>query len=147
MEPKELFTVGYEGRQIDEFLAYLKSQVISRIIDIREIPISRKRGFSKSSLKSRLEAERIEYIHFGLLGSPSSIRKKLKEDQDIQSFIESFSRYLSSLSSILDHVIQLAQEGNNCLLCFERQAENCHRSTVAQRMMELSNSNLLVHHI
>jgi uncharacterized protein (DUF488 family) len=147
MESKELFTVGYEGRQIDEFLNYLKSHKISRLIDVREIPISRKRGFSKSALKSRLEAERIEYLHFGLLGSPSSIRKKLKEDQDIRSFFEAFSKHLSSQSTVLDQVIHLAEEGNNCLLCFERQAENCHRSTVAQRVMELSNRNLLIHHI
>jgi uncharacterized protein (DUF488 family) len=51
MNKSELLTIGYEGREINEFVKYLKQYNISCLIDIREIPISRKKGFSKSALR------------------------------------------------------------------------------------------------
>jgi uncharacterized protein (DUF488 family) len=45
-----LFTIGYEGRNIDEFVKILQHSHIRRVVDIREIPLSRKRGFSKTKL-------------------------------------------------------------------------------------------------
>ena len=81
-----LYTVGYEGRSIDDFVTILKSAGVTRLIDVREIPLSRKRGFSKSALKQRLDDESIAYVHYKELGSPSEIRHKLKEDWDYNYF-------------------------------------------------------------
>ena len=147
MNSQELFTVGYEGRSIDEFVVYLNAHGIRRLIDIREIPISRKRGFSKSSLKARLEDEKIEYLHIRSLGSPSAIRNKLKDDHDFEKFFYSYSVHLSMQTAVLREVIRLAQDGLNCLLCFEREAENCHRSAVAKRMTEISDRPFHIQHI
>ena len=88
MRPYELLTIGYEGRAIDEFIARLKQFNISRLIDVREIPLSRKPGFSKTSLRERLEDEKIEYVHIKALGSPSPIRNKLKTDWDYDYFFK-----------------------------------------------------------
>ncbi|MBU1626147.1 DUF488 domain-containing protein, partial [bacterium] len=68
----ELYTIGYEGRETDEFISELKKHDITRLIDIRENPFSRKKGFYKSALKTALENQGIEYIHLKALGTPSA---------------------------------------------------------------------------
>ncbi len=60
---KILYTIGYEGRSLEELIACLKTSNISVVLDVREIPISRKMCFSKSKLKSKLEDEELGYIH------------------------------------------------------------------------------------
>ena len=42
------YTIGYEGRELEEFVARLREQQVEVLIDIREKPASRKPGFSKT---------------------------------------------------------------------------------------------------
>lgn len=73
MKKYELLTVDYEGHEIEGFIDLLKRFKVSRLIDVREIPLSRKRGFSKSVLKQRLDNENIEHIHIKALGFPGEM--------------------------------------------------------------------------
>ena len=54
MSEKHLYTVGYEGAVLGDFIATLKAFGIKQIIDVRDLPLSRKRGFSKNALASAL---------------------------------------------------------------------------------------------
>jgi hypothetical protein len=45
-----LATIGYEGADVDDFVATLRSAGIRRLIDVRELAISRRRGFAKRAL-------------------------------------------------------------------------------------------------
>ena len=65
-----LFTVGYEGTDIERFVKTLKAVGIRRLADVRAVAVSRKPGFSKRRLSDRLADEVIEYIHFVELGDP-----------------------------------------------------------------------------
>jgi hypothetical protein len=38
-----LFTIGYEGRTIDELVDRLRAAGIERVVDVRELPLSRRR--------------------------------------------------------------------------------------------------------
>ena len=143
----KLLTIGYEGRDIDEFITRLKRFNISRLIDVREIPLSRKRGFSKSALRERLEDENIEYVHVKALGSPSPIRNKLKSDRDYDYFFKAYSNYLSQNMEVLKEVYQFISDGINCIMCFERMPEKCHRSTVADKIKEYDGNGLKIKHI
>lgn len=51
---RQLFTIGYEGAEIASFLATLARYGVAQVIDVRDVPISRKRGFSKNSLSKVL---------------------------------------------------------------------------------------------
>jgi len=42
------YTIGYQSKSIDDLISQLKSHDISTLVDVREIPISRKKGFSKT---------------------------------------------------------------------------------------------------
>jgi uncharacterized protein (DUF488 family) len=56
-----LLTIGYEGRTIEEFVGELLAGSVETLIDVRELPLSRKRGFSKRALSTELAAAGIEY--------------------------------------------------------------------------------------
>ena len=147
MKILKLFTIGYEGREIDDFIARLKSNNINRLIDVREIAISRKKGFSKSALQAKLESENIEYVHIPSLGSPSAVRRKLKQDSDYKHFFSSYREHLSNNLTGIEEATQYIHGGLSCIMCFERHPEYCHRSTVALTIKELSVSDLNIIHI
>ena len=142
-----MFTIGYEGHDIDSFISHLKDLNITRLIDVREIPISRKKGFSKSQLKEKAEAKCIKYIHIKSLGSPSRIRHQLKEDHNYNRF---FSAYLKHIEANFDAIIKAydyIQEGIACLMCYERIPDRCHRSTIANKIKEYDGNSLNIIHV
>src|SRR5215213_5559790 len=69
-----IFTIGYEGATVPEFLAALKDAGVERVIDVRALPLSRRPGFSKSPLRAALEEAGIEYVHLKALGTPADGR-------------------------------------------------------------------------
>ena len=147
MSDYKLYTIGYEGRDIDEFVSVLKDNRITRLIDVREIPFSRKKGFSKSRLNDRLQNENIEYVHIKALGSPKEIRNKLKTDWDYKSFFDAFSEYLHRNWWAIEDAYRYLADGVNCIMCFESRAQQCHRSTVAQKIKEHDGNGLKIEHI
>ncbi len=69
-----IFTIGYEGSTVGDFLGALKAAGVERVIDVRALPLSRRPGFSKSPLKAALEEAGIEYVHLKALGTPAEGR-------------------------------------------------------------------------
>ena len=147
MEAQVVFTIGYEGSGIDDFISRLKSLCITRLIDIRELPLSRKKGFSKSQLRQRIEAENIEYVHIRELGSPAAIRHQLKEDLDYERYFSAYSRHLSENQDAIIKVHDYVQTGLSCLMCYERSYDKCHRSVVATRIKEYDGNGLEIIHV
>lgn len=142
-----LFTIGYEGLDLDQFILRLKSNNVKGIIDVRDLPLSRKKGFSKTKLKARLEEEGLKYVHVRELGSPKEIRKKLREDKDYDYFFKEFSKYLAKNREILQEISEYLFGKFYCLMCFEESAEKCHRSIVAENIVNLQNNRFQVVHI
>jgi hypothetical protein len=69
-----IFTIGYEGTTVPEFIAALKGAGVERVIDVRALPLSRRPGFSKSALTAALQESGIEYLHLKALGTPAEGR-------------------------------------------------------------------------
>lgn len=76
MRATPLYTIGYEGASLNDFLTTLVISDVARVIDIREVPISRKRGFSKRALADALAARGIAYVHLKQLGTRSRGEKR-----------------------------------------------------------------------
>ena len=148
MKRRELFTVGYEGREIDEFVRLLKKHRITRLIDIRDIPISRKKGFSKNLLHERLAEEHIDYVHIKALGSPPELREKVRAGKDYDAFFKEFTAHISKhMMEGVKEAGQYMADGVNCLMCFERSQEQCHRSVVAAKIKSISRAGLTIIHL
>ncbi len=147
LKQKTLFTSGYEGLELEDFIEQLKENNVQVLIDIRERPLSRKKGFSKKSLTEALALENIDYLHLKELGSPSELRKKLREDKDYSYFFEEFSNYLSSKSESLLEVLEVIQNSISCLLCYEKRHEECHRKLVVEELLQMNSDEISVKHL
>jgi uncharacterized protein (DUF488 family) len=132
-----LFTVGYESASLDDFVATLRTAGVEMIIDVREYPLSRKKGFSKNTLHAILEANDIGYIHLKGLGDPKEGRDAARSG-DFDSFLRIFRKHMKSkvAQADLKIAIEKAQASVSCLLCYERKPEECHRTIVAQAIAE-----------
>jgi len=141
------YTAGYEGLTLEEFVYQLKINGVEVLIDIREIPISRKKGFSKKRLEQALIEVDIQYIHFKVLGSPSPIRKKLREDGDFDFFFKEFEKHLRAHKEVLIEIKEKLQRQIICLLCYEKSHESCHRKIVADELVNIHSNEMMVKHL
>lgn len=139
----ELMTIGYEGATIEQFVATLLKIEVKTLIDVRELPLSRKKGFSKNSLKSAIENAGITYKHFKDLGDPKPGRIAAKSG-DYEKFKEIFSAHLATekCQIAIETVIPIIKLGGACLLCFERCHETCHRTMVAEEILRRTSLNV-----
>lgn len=97
-----LATIGYEGVSLPAFLATLETAGVTLLLDVRELPISRRKGFSKTALSKALSRIGIEYQHERALGAPRSVRHRLREDGDLKRYFADFREYLSGQEALLD---------------------------------------------
>ena len=127
-----IYTIGYEGTDIDRFIATLKTVAVSRVADVRAVALSRKMGFSKKALSARLAEADIEYVHLSELGDPKPGREAARAGlfDKFRAIYESHMRTESAQTSLRE-LVSLAAEKSTCLLCFERDPMTCHRSIVA----------------
>jgi uncharacterized protein (DUF488 family) len=131
----ELMTIGYEGASISDFIATLKLADVRTLIDVRELPLSRKRGFSKNALHTALTGVAINFLHLKSLGDPKPGRDAARAG-DMDTFRRIFESHLQSRQGRdgIEEAISVVIEGGACLLCFERCHTECHRSIVAEEI-------------
>jgi uncharacterized protein (DUF488 family) len=137
---KNVYLTGYEKETIDQFIAKLKHNKITSIVDIRELPLSRKPGFSKRYLSKRLSDEGIKYTHLKSLGSPSPIRKKLKDEGNYINFFNQYRAYIKHKHIGLQKIVEMAKYETICVMCFEKECELCHRTIVADEILKMDSS-------
>lgn len=129
---RTLFTFGYEGLSIGQFLSRLEEVGVKAVFDVRQLPLSRKRGFSKSALSQELHESGIVYAHLPAFGCPKPIRDRYKIDGNWPQYAKSFNSYLAGQAEPIAELAQLASKTTACLICFEADFNHCHRSLVAR---------------
>lgn len=129
---KLIYTIGYEGLHIEEYINKLICNGIKLLCDVRENPLSRKYGFSKRSLSTLLPKFGIEYLHIPELGIKSKNRKGLKNSSDYEIL---FDDYRKSLPERHDGLTKIMKEFKThkriALTCFERDSQSCHRHCIS----------------
>ncbi|MFH9229010.1 DUF488 family protein [Streptomyces lydicus] len=126
-----LWSVGYEGRDIDSFVTALVGAEIDAVVDVRLTPISRKRGFSKTRLSEALSAVGIEYVHLRGLGNPKDNRAPFWEGRLAEGRAR-FRGILGSASAAGDlaDLVERARASRVAVMCFEGDEQRCHRKVV-----------------
>jgi len=141
-----LFTIGYEGRTADELPGSVAASGITTVVDVRDLPLSRKRGFSKTALASLLAGSGVRYVHERRLGNPKPLRDHVKAGGDWGWFARRFRERLGGAGDALDQVLGIMQRGEVvCLLCYEADASRCHRSLVADALAERAHGLVVKH--
>jgi hypothetical protein len=133
-----LCTIGYEGRSLEGYLNLLIGDGVTLLCDVRRNPLSRKYGFSKSTLMNGAAGVGIRYEHMPELGIASEARRELRTQADYDAlfdayFRESLPRQVKALIQIMGWV----EKGERvALTCYERLPEQCHRTSVAKALEE-----------
>lgn len=124
-----IFTIGYEGATVDEVIAALKGAGVERLIDVRQLPLSRRPGFSKSSLAAALAEVGIDYVHLKALGTPKPGRDAAKKgDRVTLEAVYAGQLEAPEAQAEAARMRALAAEKPSALLCFERDPAMCHRT-------------------
>lgn len=135
----KLFLTGYEKKEFGTFLNELEDLKIKALIDVREIPLSRKNGFSKTTLEENLNKHGIKYYHFPELGSPHRIRERLYSTGDYLSFFTEYREYINKQESSIEELAEIIlEEKSSALLCYEKDHELCHRSIITDEITEIN---------
>lgn len=139
---RPIYTFGYEGLSLESFIQRLKSTKIECVVDVRAVPLSRKKGFSKKSFSSALEAIGIRYIHLLPMGCPKETRDRYRENGNWNAYTKAFMSYLSSQTEAVDELSKITASKTCCLVCFEADFDRCHRTFVAREVARLSGSSI-----
>lgn len=131
-----LFTIGYEGRTPDEYVALLTGAGVTLLADVRRNPISRRKGFSKGTLARGCAAVGIRYEHLPELGIASEKRKNLATQADVDELFAEYERdWLPTQGPALAKLRAWLDAGERvALTCFERAPGDCHRHCVAEAL-------------
>ena len=138
----QVLTVGHSTHPIDEFIELLGGAGVTRIVDIRKLPGSRKfPQFNADELADSLRGAGIAYEREERLGG---LRKSTAAvDPEVNAFWRnaSFHRYAdyattSEFRAGLQRLLELAgADGLPALMCAEAVWWRCHRRIVADHLI------------
>ncbi len=136
--PPVVYAIGHSTRTIEDFIEILQSHSISLLVDIRTIPKSRHNPqFNAQTLKTRLEAKCIAYVHLKELGG---LRKAKKDSVNTcwqKASFRGFADYMQTreFASAIRKLLRLAKLGRTVILCAEGNPFRCHRALVADALV------------
>ena len=144
-----LFTIGYEGISLEEYLARLLKKDVKVLVDVRNNPLSMKYGFSKTQLKKYCESLGIRYVHIPEVGIKSEQRQSLNNQADYDKLFAVYRKQnLAKTVSTQTQILNLLKENRRiALTCFEANICQCHRKYLAEAIETLSGFEYKVEHI
>ena len=128
-----LFTIGYQQAKPAAVLSELQRAKIDLLVDIRAVAASRRPGFSKRQLAASLDQAGIAYIHLQKLGTPAQGRQAARAG-DLDTLWRIYDKHIKTpeAQAALGELLALIKSGKRvCLLCYERDPNECHRSRIA----------------
>lgn len=144
-----LFTIGYEGISLEEYLNRLLINNVNTLVDVRRNPLSMKFGFSKSQLRNYCYKLGIDYVHIPEVGIQSELRQKLNNQADYDKLFYNYKRNsLLATTASQQKILELLQERKRiALTCFEANICQCHRKHLSEAITQLPGWNYQVNHI
>ncbi|MDE2902956.1 MAG: DUF488 domain-containing protein [Chloroflexota bacterium] len=134
----ELFTIGYQDRSLERYLNDLIRASVTLLCDVRRNAISRKYGFSKSTLSRACQGVGIRYEHLPELGISSSQRRGIKNEADLAQLFRKYrNQSLLGQSSALQRIQRWLDAGESvALTCYESDPYHCHRHCAADALRD-----------
>jgi len=134
---QKLFSIGYEGKSIEQFVNMLLINNVRLLCDIRSVPLSRKFGFSQGKLQHIAESVGISYIHIPSLGIESEQRRSLEAPEDYTNLFTAYKESLASKVLYLQQVFSLLKNNSRiAIMCYEGDPNFCHRNIVKNYLAE-----------
>lgn len=132
------YTPGYQGHTLPTMMRLLLANNVSLLVDVRQNPISRKRGFSRASLERSVPEFGIAYLHCPQLGTPPMIRRTYTKTGNIKRALGQYEKHLRMQTKYLQSFFRTVRSQRFCLLCLESDHNSCHRGVIAQVLTEMT---------
>ena len=135
--PRTIWTIGYEQATQAAVLSALQDAGVEVLADVRALPLSRRPGFSKTALAAGAREVRIEYRHLKPLGTPAEGRAAARRhDGAALARIYAGQLELPEALAAMASLRALASDKRVALLCYERNACECHRSLLVAAALD-----------
>lgn len=145
----KLYTIGYEGISLEEYLNKLLINDIKVLCDVRKNSSSMKYGFSKSQLRHACENLDIKFVHIPDLGIESECRQELNTQADYDKLFVEYRRI--TLKDTIKQQLQLielvVQYQRVAITCFEANIHQCHRKHLAEAIQNNPQFKYEIKHI
>jgi uncharacterized protein (DUF488 family) len=134
-----LYTIGYEGISLEQYLNKLIGKDVRVLVDVRNNPQSMKYGFTKSQLLNACTSVGIEYLHLPEVGIISEQRQELSCQADYDKLFAKYRKEtLPHTISTQEKILHLLKEKKRiALTCFEANICQCHRKHLAEAIIQL----------
>jgi uncharacterized protein (DUF488 family) len=136
---RTIWTIGHSNHDLATFLAMLRGEAISQVVDVRRFPGSRRQPhFRRENLAASLAAEGIGYHPIDALGGRRTRQPGDSPNTAWRS--ESFNAYADHMltdefRAALNQVIRLASRDRVAILCAEALPWRCHRQLIADALV------------
>lgn len=146
---KALFTIGYEGLSLEEYMNKLLAADVKVLCDVRKNSFSMKYGFNKSQLKMACDGVGIRFIHIPEVGIVADKRKELNTQKDYDMLFEDYKKtVLPKTLSQQEKIMELIKTYDRvAITCFEANICQCHRKHLAEAICQLPDFEYEILHL
>lgn len=148
-----IYTIGYQGRNLDDFIMLLKNNGIKYLIDVRYSNKSEKKPeFNGDILERELKRNGVEYVHMPQLGLPYLIQDPYKAGALSFECVKQWYRWYVYNQNGFDFekfVDEIKSKGKTALMCMERYSKptrdqkiHCHRDILADMILEIEKDGI-----
>jgi uncharacterized protein (DUF488 family) len=135
-----VFSIGHSTRAIEEVIAMLGEADITRLVDVRAIPRSKRHPqFNSDQLARSLNGAGIEYHHLPSLGGRRSTRNGIVSRNTLWR-VAAFRNYADyaetpAFAEALAELERLARERPTAYMCAEAVWWRCHRRLITDYLL------------
>ena len=130
-------TIGHSTRSLADFVALLKANAVSLIVDVRTVPRSRHNPqFNKETLPTSLKEAGVAYVHMPGLGGLRHARTDSVNIGWRNASFRGYADYMQTpeFAEQMDVLIQLVKEHQLAVMCAEAVPWRCHRSLIGDAL-------------
>jgi uncharacterized protein (DUF488 family) len=118
---KTIYTIGYGGRRLEDFVSLLKQFGIKQVVDVRAFPTSKYEGFKREELEKFLPQHGISYLWMEELGGYR------------RGGYEAYTRQ-RKFGEGVERLEGVAGEKPTVIMCLEGYPSGCHRRFISREL-------------
>lgn len=145
MSKLKLYTIGYAGFSVDDFINTLKEKSIGALVDVRSSPYSsRFEQFNITNVKDVLNNNNIYYLFLGdELGARPKDRSLYSNNSADFDKISKSSLFIDGCQRIRDGLSKFPV----CIMCAEKDPVTCHRTILVANKFRSLYPDVTIQHI
>ena len=143
----KVFSIGFSKKSCEYFFQLLTKNNVKRIVDTRINNKSQLAGFTKyPDLEYIAKLHNINYLYRADMAPSPDLLKRYRNKEIKMTWEEYTKEYLALIKErrVVEE-INIKKFDNNCFLCSEVKAEECHRSLLLKKIKDRFNSIEITH--